>query len=182
MATRTHEQISGAMQVLDDFRREDCYYADDDLLHELDVLVEFPESQPLPDSFYQDWEAEIANTFGGMYIDDEVKSRLFAVLYGRGGYFMLSGAAEANGLGHPGIARDLAYNSKNRLLRQRDQIMAILGGSFDEANVPLGERVVMVDAVIDAIAAKYSGDQNKTVRAKEKVRLGIGKTAAKKAS
>ena len=60
--------------------------------------------------------------------------------------------------------------------------MAILGGSFDEANVPLGERVVMVDAVIDAIAAKYSGDQNKTVRAKEKVRLGIGKTAAKKAS
>ncbi len=182
MATRAHERSSAAPQVLDDFRREDCYYADDDLLHELDVLVEYPEPQPLPDSFYQDWEAEIANTFGGIYIDDEVKGRLFAVLYGRGGYFMLGGAAEANELGHPDVASDLAYNSKNKRLRQRDHMMAILGGSFDAANVPLGERVVMVDGVIDAIAANYSGDHNKKVRTKEKARLGIGKAATKRAS
>ena len=58
------------------FRVGDLDYDDDNQLYELDAIAsEYKDftQDGLSDSFYQEWEAGLNSTFGGVYVDDETK-------------------------------------------------------------------------------------------------------------
>lgn len=138
--------------------------------------------EPLPDSYYQDWEEERAyNTFAGIYLDDETKAELFSILNGRGGYFMLSGLIKAHENGTVRIGADRLSRTQGKITSQLSEISGILTSSID--SIPTDKQSQKIEEIIQAFKDRYSGDHNRAGRLAEKTRLSrIGGAALKHAS
>jgi len=169
---------------------EDIYYPENDPHPYEKTINDLPDGDSVD---YVEWEAERANTYAGIYIDDAAKVEFLKVLFpgqfpaeevGRGrGYVQLKGSIKAHEAGLRTLSQKQLKAINEKLNEQWNDITTALTPFLDAENIPQDEqsRRLKIEAMIDD-ARKQMFEKMKENDRKEEVGRLLAVTALKDAA